>query len=320
MKKNGSWLKLYLSGGFLLVLFLSPIFIGVYGAYILNIIAISVILSVGLNLLMGYTGQISLGHAGFFAVGAYSSAIFTTRLGIPFIISLPLGGIVAIFFSLFIGFAVLRMRGLYLALSTFGFGLIIQLMAVHWTNLTGGSRGYKVPRPSIGPLIFGNDNLYLYFTLVVAVVLVIFAHNLVSTRIGRVFISIRDSEFASQSVGINLAKYKLIAFALSSFYAGIAGGLFGPLVGLLDPEGFGLGESVLYLMMIVIGGIGSIAGSVIGAIVLVMIPEILRFVREYRDIIYSLTLLLFLIYMQEGIYPLLRKLLAKLLENDGGRI
>lgn len=318
MGKMAGWLRLCFLVAFLSVLFSSPLFIGVYAAYILNIVAISVILAVGLNLLMGYTGQVSLGHAGFYAVGAYASAIFTTKVGFPFIVALPFGGTVAIFFSLAIGSAALRIKGHYLALATFGFGLIIQLMAVHWTSLTGGSSGYQVPRASIGPLIFANDKLYLYFTLTVAVLLVIFAHNLVRTRIGRVLISIRDSEIASQAVGINLAKYKLIAFALSAFYAGVAGGLHGPLVGILDPEGFGLWESVLYLTMIVIGGVGTIAGSVIGAAVLVVIPEMLRPVLEYKDAIYSLMLLLFLIYMPEGIYPLLKRLVPARLKPPGG--
>ena len=299
-------LKRVLTIAFLGLLLVLPFFLGRYHMYVVNLVGISVILALGLALLTGFTGQISLGHAAFFGIGAYASALLTSKLAIPFWFSCPLGGVLAALISLGIGLPALRIRGHYLALATLGFGQIIQLILIHWDSLTNGPRGLVVARPALGGLKFSSDSTYYYVILIVTAALTWFSWNLVRSRIGRAFISIRDSAVASASLGINLTKYKVLAFLLSSFYAGVAGSLYGPLVKFIDPLGFGLWQSALYLMMIVVGGMASIPGALIGAVLLTVLPEILRGFAQYREVIYGVALLLCLIFIPRGIYGLFR--------------
>jgi branched-chain amino acid transport system permease protein len=286
----------------LALLLAAPLFLGGYYMYVMNLVGISILLAVGLSLLTGFTGQISIGHAAFFGIGAYASALLTTKLMIPFWLSIPIGGMFAALISLGIGLPALRISGHYLALATLAFGMIIQLIFIHWDSLTNGPRGLVVPRPTLGAVTLSSDASYYYLILIVTIAFTFFAWSLVRSRIGRAFISIRDSSVASASLGIDLTKYKLIAFMISSFYAGVAGGLYGPLVKFIDPMGFGLWQSALYLMMIVVGGMASVAGAVIGAILLTVLPELLRGFTEYRELVYGVALLIFLIFMPRGIY------------------
>ncbi len=305
-------MKKGLTIAFFVFLLLLPFFLGRYHMYVVNLVGISIILALGLALLTGFTGQISLGHAAFFGIGAYASALLTSKLAIPFWISCPLGGVLAAFISLGIGLPALRIKGHYLALATLGFGQIIQLILIHWDSLTNGPRGLVVPRPAFGGFRFSSDFTYYYIILIVTIALTWFSWNLLGSRIGRAFISIRDSSVASASLGINLTKYKVLAFLLSSFFAGVAGGLYGPLVKFIDPLGFGLWQSALYLMMIVVGGMASIPGALIGAILLTVLPEILRGFAQYREVIYGVALLLCLIFMPRGIYGLFRDVRRKM--------
>ena len=299
-------MRRFLGGAFFALLLILPLFLGRYHMYVVNLVGISILLAVGLTLLTGFTGQISIGHAAFFGIGAYTSALLTTKLMIPFWLSCPLGGITAAFISLGIGLPALRISGYYLTLATLSFGQIIQLVLIHWDSLTNGPRGMVLPRPSLGPVTFLTDGTYYYIILVVTIVFTYFALNLVRSRVGRAFISIRDSAVASASLGVNLTKYKVVAFLVSSFYAGIAGGLYGPLVKFIDPMGFGLAQSSLFVMMIVLGGMASIPGAIIGASVLTILPEVLRGFTEYRELVYGIALLIFLIFMPRGIYGLAR--------------
>jgi branched-chain amino acid transport system permease protein len=284
-----------------LLLLLCPLFLDVYLIYILNLIGIAIVLAVGLNLVMGYAGQISLGHAAFYGTGAYTTALLMAKLSWPFWIALPLGGMVATTFGFLIGIPALRLSGPYLALVTLSFGEIFQLIITHWYKLTEGPLGLVVPAAKLGPVVFDKDKKLFYLVLVICILLIILAYNVVKSKAGRAFVALRESEIAAQSIGINLTKYKLIAFALSAFYGGIAGGLYACVGHLVDPLDFGLFQSISYLSMIIIGGLSSVTGSIIGAIIIVVLQQLLGRLHSYQELVYGVLLLLILIFMPRGI-------------------
>lgn len=281
-----------------------PLMVDVYFTYMATLICIFVLIAVGLNILVGCAGQISLGHAGFFGIGAYASALLMGKMGIPFWFSMPIGGLVAAGVGFLVGLPALKVRGHYLALVTLAFGEITQLTLINWGDLTGGVNGLHVSLPTFFGFRFSSDLSKFYLTFVIMIFLVYCAHNIVNSRIGRAFKSIKGSEIASQAMGVNLARFKLLAFIISAFYAGIAGGLYAILLAFISPEYFGLFDSILYLMMVVIGGLGSIAGSIIGAIVLGILPELLRRFQDYQDFVYGIILLLSIVFMPRGLIAL----------------
>ncbi|HON58271.1 MAG TPA: branched-chain amino acid ABC transporter permease [Smithella sp.] len=254
----------------LIVLFALPFFLPSYNIYLLNVILVNVILAVGLNILVGYTGQISLGHAGFFAIGAYGTSLIMMHLHLPFFVALIIAALIAAFFGFIIGLPALRLEGPYLAIATLGFGLTIMHIIGRW-EIFGGRMGITappldlgIPGSSLSWVIEGDIKIY-YLILVMTFLLVIGAKNLMKTRVGRAFMSIRDDDIAAEVMGVNLTIYKTMSFAVSAFYAGIAGGLYGFVVGFFDPFSFNLILSIIFLVMIVVGGLGSIMGAVTGA-------------------------------------------------------
>ena len=256
-----------------------------YLLYLTNICGIAVIGSIGLNLLSGVTGQISIGHAAFLAIGAYTSAIFTATLHFPFLISLILSGLVASLLSLVVGIPSLRIKGLYLLLSTMAFYFIILYVIVHWKSVTGGVAGIEV-KTKIGSFDFDSDRKFYFLIMPALILLTAFARNFLKTKPGMACIAIRDRDIAAQTVGVNLFKYKMIAFIISSFYAGIAGSLFGHYVGWITPEHFPLSLSIEYLAMIIVGGLGSILGSIFGVLFIIGIPEGIRLISHLLITIY----------------------------------
>jgi branched-chain amino acid transport system permease protein len=293
-----------------LILFFIPFCINdIYIQYILNIIIINIMLAIGLDLLTGFTGQFSVGHAAFFGIGAYSSALLSITFSIPFWFSFFLGGLFSACIGYLIGFPALRLSGPYLAMLTFGFGEITQWVFVHWVSVTKGVHGVVVPRPHIGSFIFTGDKSFYYIELLFLVILIILAKNIIKSKTGRAFMSIRDNEIASQSMGINIAKYKTMAFGLGAFYAGIAGSLYSALIKYISPADFGFHQSIKYLTMIVVGGLGSIMGSIIGATLLTILPELLRGFEKEQMLIYGALLLIFLMFMPQGIYGCLKDII-----------
>jgi branched-chain amino acid transport system permease protein len=264
---------LFWSGALLLLLLVIPFFSPKYYIFLLNIILVHVILAVGLNILVGYTGQISLGHAGFFAIGAYGTALLMMKLQMPFMPAILLAAFIAAFFGFILGLPALRLEGPYLAVASLGFGMAIMHVIGHW-QFFGGRTGIQVPLLDIGvpQLGFGfilqDDWQKYYLILAIAVVMVIAARNIMKTRVGRSFVAIRDSDIAAEVIGINLTIYKTLAFAISAFYAGIAGGLFGFVLGFFDPFTFNMMLSIIFLVMVVVGGLGSIAGPIMGAVLI----------------------------------------------------
>ncbi len=261
------------SVAFLVFLFTLPLYLPSYNIYLINIILVNVILAVGLNILVGNTGQISLGHAGFFAIGAYGTALMAMHLHIPFLAALILAGLLAAFFGFIIGLPAMRLEGPYLAIATLGFGLTIMHVIGRW-EIFGGRMGIKTPPLDLGfpgssfSLVIKGDVQIYYLILIIAILLVIGARNLMKTRIGRAFVAIRDDDIAAEVMGVNLTVYKTLSFAVSAFYAGVAGGLYGFVVTFFDPFTFNLILSIIFLVMVVVGGLGSVLGSIMGAVLI----------------------------------------------------
>lgn len=253
----------------LLILFLAcfPFLFKNYYVYLANYMAINVIVALGLNLLVGYTGQVSLGHAGFFAIGAYGTIIFMAELHFPFLLALPAAALVAALFGFLLGLPALRLEGPYLAIATLGFGLTITKV-IGRIELFGGRQGLHAPELIIGPWHLNTDRDFYYLLIPMTVLLTLAARNLVKTKVGRAFVAIRDADIAAESMGVNLTYYKTLAFAVSAFYTGIAGGMYAFVLRFVEPEVFTFIMSILFLAMVVVGGLGSIFGSITGACLL----------------------------------------------------
>jgi len=301
----------------LMILIIFPFLAGHYLIYTANLCGIAVIGALGLNILSGYTGQISLGHAAFIAIGAYASTILSLRLGMPFWISLPLAGVISAMSGLIIAIPCLRLRGLYLAIATFAFHFIVEYVIVHWNGLTNGTGGLTVPEPAVFGFPLDSDRKIYYLILFLVVCGAAFATNLFRTETGRAFIAIRDNDISAEVIGIDITKYKIRAFMLSSFYAGIAGGLYGVTLSFIGPEHFTFLMTIEYLAMVLVGGVGTIAGTVFGAIFMTLLPEGIRmlkdaFAQDYPFLMtrmadlqagcYGLVIILFLIFEPTGLF------------------
>ena len=284
-----------------IVLIALPFLLSPYGLHIAMTLGIAIILALSLNLLMGYAGQISLANAAFYGIGAYTVAIFGNVYGVPFWIALPLVGFLTAGVGLIVGLPALRVSGHYLALATLAFVSSVQVILVNWVSVTGGSPGFNTSRTGLGISYLEDDRSYYFVIAVVTVVMVILAVRIIDSKIGRAFMAIRDNENAAEIMGVNLTKYKTMAFGINAFYCAIAGGLQAGLVRFLDPYEFGLWPSIWHMLYIVVGGLGSVLGSILGPLVLVALPESLRVFAEYRELIFAVVLLLALIFMPEGI-------------------
>lgn len=282
-------------------------FMSSYPIYLLSLAMINVISALGLNLLTGNSGQISLCHSSFMAVGAYVASLLTLYLGLPFWIAIPVAAAVASGLGALLGLPASRLSGIYLALATLGFLQIVQIGIEELAGVTGGVRGLKVPAPSLA----AGAKIDFYPMYLIVLGLCAFAiwatRNLLNSRVGREFNAVRTSPHAAQALGVSVARVKLVAFALSAGYAGVAGGLLAVVVGFIDPNEFGVSAALRQITFVVVGGMGSVAGSVIGATVLSALPEVLRPVKEYSDVIYTLILLGFLIVLPHGLVTLWRR-------------
>ena len=261
------------SFAFLVFMFSLPIYIPSYYIFLLDLAIVYVIIATGLNILVGYTGLISLGHNAFFAIGAYGTAILMIKYQVPFILAISVSAFLAAFLGFLLGLPALRLEGPYLAIATLGFSMTL----AHFINNTkyfGDRAGIMAPPLDIGvpqlgfTWVLDTDISKYYLILVIAIVLVLGARNLVKTRIGRAFMAIRDSDIAAEAIGINLTIYKTLSFSISGFYAGIAGGLFCFVLGQFGRDLFNPMLSVLFLVMVVVGGLGSIAGPIMGALLI----------------------------------------------------
>lgn len=285
-----------------IILLVLPLFLGKYTVFLLSMLAVYALVSLGLNLLMGYTGQIAAGHAGFLALGAYFTAIIGENLQwLPCPVILLLAGMFTGIIGFLLGIPILRLKGFYIAMATLAFGVVVSEVILQWSSLTNGDNGLNVPVATIAGFAFDSDYKLYYLIMPVTLLMTILAKNLVKGYIGRAFIALRESEIAAQTIGIDLARFKTIAFAISAFYTGVAGGLFAYLITFLSPDAFTIELSVDFIAMIVIGGMGSILGSIIGAVILTGMQQVLAGLLDLQILIFGISLIVFMIFMPRGI-------------------
>jgi branched-chain amino acid transport system permease protein len=305
----------------------APLTFGDYYLSLLNLCLVAIIGALGLNILLGYTGQISVGQGAFMSVGAYTAANLIVRLGLPFWITIPAGGLMAAAIGTLVGIPSLRIKGIYLAIATLAAQLIIEwtINHVHW--ISGGIQSsIEIPRPSIfGLKLTSEAGIYLFLMFFV-VLAIVATQNLVRSRIGRAFVAIRDQDIAAEIIGINIFRYKLYAFAISSFYAGVAGALESYYLGIANYEQFQLDVSIDYLAMVIIGGLGSVLGSILGAVFVTLLPIITRWglvafgglfisqgnldniIPNLRLVIFGGLIILFLVVEPDGLARLWRNI------------
>ncbi|TDR88925.1 branched-chain amino acid ABC transporter permease [Enterovirga rhinocerotis] len=278
-----------------------------YQLYIGNLVLIYTLLAIGMNLLLGFAGQLAFANAAMFGIGAYGTGLLQVHFGLPFAIAFPAGALIAAAVGLAISFPALRLSGLYLALSTLAFAQFTQWIFLHWEGVTFGAGGFKTPQISFDPLPVSKPVGLYYLSLLVAVALYIFARNLVASRVGRAFVAVRDGEVAAQSLGVDLLRTKALAFGISGFYAGVAGGLYSQALNYVSPEGYDLFQIVLHKAMIVVGGMGSVAGSLLGAGIIIIVLELLRAVKGAQEIVFGGILLVFVLFLRGGLISVIQR-------------
>lgn len=302
-------------GLLILALMALPAILNVHLTSIMNLIFIAVIGAVSLNLLTGVCGQISLGHGAFIGVGAYAAGQCTLH-GVPFPLAILVAGLITAMVGMVFGVPSLRLKGIYLAIATLAAQLVLEYVFLHGGALTGGSNGLLLEPPTIFGFAFDTEGRMYYLLFFFAAAALLMVSNIMRTKYGRAFVSIRDFYLSAEIVGVNLFWYKLVAFGVSSFLAGVAGGLWGHYTGYISAEQFNIGLSISYLAMIIIGGLGSVIGSVFGAIFIVLLPEVLNAIANglsgffpaitqsivaLREGVFGLVLILFLIFEPEGL-------------------
>jgi len=302
----------------LLVLFilLFPLFLSNYVIGLLTLCAIASVGAIGLNILTGFTGQISIGVGAFLGVGGYTAAILTSTLGLSFWIALPLAGVMTAVIGGLFGIPSLRLKGLYLAIATLAAQFIILFVISRWTSLTGGTAGMVLSRPTIGGYSLSTNTGYYYLCIIILIITVLYATNLIRTRTGRAFLAVRDRDMAAQIMGINLFKYKVMAFAISSFFVGIAGALLAHYTMIVSPEFYSIQVSINYLAMILIGGLGSVLGSILGALFITLLPvgldigigfltaympDLYQMLSALKEFVFGAVIILFLIFEPGGL-------------------
>ena len=301
---------------FLLACALFPFFASKYMISTMIEVGIAIIACHGLNLLTGFTGQISLGHAAFLGVGAYTCSILIGQTGVPFIIALPMAGVVAALVGMVFGIPSLRLKGLYLAMATIAAQFIIEFTIRRWDKLTGGVEGLYVEPGTLGPFHFNNHFHLYYLTFILAIIATMVAKNIVRSRSGRAFVAIRDRYLAAEVIGVNLFKYRLMSFAIASFFAGVAGALTAQYLEVITHESFTIHQSIDFLAMCIIGGLGHILGGIYGVGFWFILERTLEVVTTYlnstypdhitwfvsiREIVFGFVIVFFLIFEPDGL-------------------
>jgi branched-chain amino acid transport system permease protein len=288
--------------GAILVLTL-PLF--VKSAYVLHMVIAIIIyipLALSQNLITGFTGMLTMGQAAFYGLGAYTSALLVMRLGVPWPLAFLAAGVLASISGIVLGFPCLRVGSDYLTLMTIGFGAIFSAVATNWVEVTRGSMGIPgVPPPSIGSFVFNTPVSIYYLYLLVAMACYFFMHRLTRSHIGRALIAIREDEIAASTMGINLAYYKVMAFAFGALWAGFAGSMLAHFLNFVGPQSFTLDESLLHVQIAILGGFGSLPGSVIAAAIMVSLPQIFQDIYQYRMLLNGVLLLMLMAWRPQGL-------------------
>jgi len=268
----------------------------------MNLILINLIAAIGLQLLIGFTGLLSLGHAAFMGVGAYTSALLITKLGYPFVLTILFGGLVAALFGVIVGIPSLRIKGFYLMVATLAFQFVIEYTIIHWDSVTRGIRGIELPTPLFFGISLETNRAFFLFVFVLTVFLMWGAKNIVRSKIGRAFIAVRDNDVSAEIIGIPIFRYKLLSFAISAFYAGVGGALFAALLRTAIPEDYIFLNSIIFLAMVLVGGLGILVGTVFGVIFITLIPILLDLIVSYLAIVYDPNITILLGPMKEFVF------------------
>ena len=294
VRTKTQWLLLIV---FLVLLFTAPFYAGSYWLGVLNLIGITLVAATGLNILTGYCGQLSIGHVGFMAVGSYTTAILMSKLGVPFLAALPCSGLTAGLIGIIFGIPSVRIKGFYLAITTIAAQIIIIWVINHWSSLTGGFTGINVPRDPVldsiqaifGPLFqalhisYKDEINHFYLIITITVLCVLIAKNITRGKVGRAFIAVRDNDLAAEVMGINILHYKLLAFFIGCFFAGLAGSMFAHWIGHLNAENFTIPDSILYIGMIIIGGLGTTIGPIMGVFTIRLLQQGILFISPVLE-------------------------------------
>ncbi len=274
--------------------------------YIVRLFIVSgiyILLALGLNLVTGYTGQFCLGWAAFYGIGAYTSALLTMTWHWNFWPALVMAGVVTAIFGIILGIPTMRLKDIYLAITTLVFGEIVRLILLNWTDVTRGAMGLPgIPAPSLFGITLDSTLFYYYLIFALVLLAVGAMVRIVNSRLGRALLAIREDELAAASMGINVTRYKITAFAIGAFFAGIAGSFYAHYTSFIDPQSFSFAESIVVVAMVVLGGMGSLWGSIFGAMALTLLPELLRSIADYRMIVYGIIMVLVMLLRPQGIF------------------
>lgn len=286
--------------------FALPQLVPQYFLYIGNVLMMYAVLAIGLDLLLGWAGQFAFAHIAFFGVGAYATVLLQTKLGLPYVVALPGAVVLATILGVLIGIPATRLRAVYLALATFAFAEGAQWVFNSWDTMTGGADGLRIKAPVLLGYELGQDKAAFPLIAIILALVIAATMYLTSSKLGRALCAIRDSEHAASASGIDVRKTKIIVFALSAAYAGLAGGIYTMFQSFMNPETFGFAQIVLVLSMIVVGGLGSLPGTLIGVAVLGLLPEVMRTAMRslliWQELVYGLILILVMMYMPRGLW------------------
>lgn len=307
MKKNDV-LKILLAAALIIIVpVLTP---NMYIMQIINMICIYIILGTSINVLTGFTGQLSLGQAAFFGIGAYTTALLNTRAGMQFFICMVASVLMTALFGVILAVPALKVKGSYLALLTMGFGEVVRIVMVNWTPVTNGTAGILgIESPVILGFPFDTLKKYYFLIVVFAILGLIYQKVIISTRTGRAFVAIREDNEAAELTGINVTNYKIKAFVLSAIYCGVAGCLYAMMIKYVSPDTFTNNVSSVILWTAIVGGFGTVAGPVLGGIVMQVLPEALRFLGDWRLVVYGVILLVVILRFPGGLYPYIHRFL-----------
>jgi len=275
---------------------------GAYHRHVLVLAGVFTLMALGFDLVLGYVGELSLGHAAFFGIGAYTTALLTRNTGVPFPLDLLLAALVTGAFGLLIGAPSLRLKGPYFAIVTFGFAEILRLVALNWTSVTRGPMGLPdIPHAQLGPLRIDTELDYYYLVLVLIAVAILVTRRLLGSTVGQAFVAIRENEELASAVGIPTFRFKVLAFVIGMMFTGAAGSVYARYVHFVDPTALSFYYTVTVVSMVIVGGQGSIAGTILGALLFTLLPEYLRVAERARLVIFGAFLMAAIVFMPEGL-------------------
>lgn len=284
-----------------------PVFTNNYHQYVVNLIFVNFLVSLGLAVLLGYCGQFAFASAGFMGIGAYAVGLCMVHLGLSYWASLSIAAVISLLFAWLVGFIGLRLTRYYLAITTISFTLLMRFIYVNGGGVTFGPSGFNVPAPKLFSLAINTDHRVYYLLLVIVFLLTVLTINILKSKIGRAFIAIRDAEDAAAAVSINVNRYKQLAFAICGILGGIAGGLFAVVIGRITPYEFGMTQILFHFLIVVLGGLGNIVGLILSTVVVTVLPEVARAVKDLQEVIYGAVIIIIILFAPGGLYGLVQR-------------